>query len=141
MAVDREAYRFFREHAGGIVGENAKGAIELARAEVLLERAQDLGVAVARWEMDDEPYDPGDVCSDEEAREKFESGAWVGPFGCIVEVDGVGNSLWGIVFSGADDVLDPYARVIRAELACGLRDDLAQAIGDTLDAREGVSLV
>ena len=46
-----------------------------------------------------------------------------------------------LLFSGADDVLDPYARVIRAELACGLRDDLAQAIGDTLDAREGVSLV
>ncbi len=36
-ATIRSAYSFFRKHAGYIVGENAKGALQLAKAEVWAE--------------------------------------------------------------------------------------------------------
>lgn len=151
--VDREAYEFFREHAGGIVGENARVALELARAEELLAQACALDVAAVEWVDDEEPYDCG--APDEDVSGNFESGAWTGPFGCIVQVfDGTTTrsgfevepdaagvaSLWGIVV-GPRGTGDPYCRVVAAELASELADDLRQAIGDAPDAREGVHCV
>lgn len=132
--VSRKAFQFFSEHAGGIVGERAKGAIALARAEQLLERAIGLGVASCEWVDDCEPYDPGDVDSPEDVARWFESGAWTGPFGCVLNVGDAGASLWGIVV-GSRGTDDPYCRVVAAELACEVEDDLRQAIGDALDAR------
>lgn len=45
-----EAYSFFRENAGGIVGESVRIALDLARAE---RDAEEYGLAV-EWEADDE---------------------------------------------------------------------------------------
>lgn len=131
--VSRKAFQFFSEHAGGIVGERAQGVIALARAESLLERAVELEVASCEWVDDCEPYDPGDATSPAEAARLFESNAWTGPFGCIVKVGDEGHaSLWGIVV-GPRGTDDPYCRVVAAELAWEVADDLGQAIGDALD--------
>ncbi len=134
MSVDPQllaSYRFMRANAGYVVGENAKGALDLARAEQLLERAVDLEVASLTWEWDDDPYDAGDL-SDEEAQAKFDSNEWTGPFGCIVQTDDAVASLWSIVV-GQRGTNDPYCRVVAAELALELADDLRQSIGDYLD--------
>lgn len=139
VSIDHKAYAFFRGQ-----GMPASSALNLTRAESLLERAQDLGVASVEWVDDDESYDPGDFVTEEEAREKFDSNEWTGPFGCVVRVfdsveygrDRAGDnlqSLWGIVV-GPRGTADPYCRVIVAELACELEDDLRQVIGDALDA-------
>lgn len=129
VSVDR--YRFFREHAGGIVGERAKGALALARAEALLAEAVDLGIGSVEWVDDEEPYDHG-FYSDEQVGQFFDSNQWTGPYGCVVTVGDETTSLWGIVLNsrGTDD---PYARVVAAELASELADELRQAIGDTRD--------
>ena len=116
------AYRFFREHAGYVVGENARGALELARAEQLLQEAQNLSMAYTNIVADEEGtlegcpavgivvgvFEPGDVTPSHVA------------------------SLWGI----EEDAPDSYLRVVRAELASELHDELRQTIGDTLDERE-----
>lgn len=140
--VDRSAFRFFLERAGYCTPPGrAKGAIQLARAEQLLGRALELGVASLEWVDDVVPYDQGDSCSDEQARRYFESNAWTGPFGCVVEVDGSpGASLWGIVV-GPRGLGDPYCRVVQAELSSECEDDLRQAIGDHLDAAALVAAV
>lgn len=149
--VDRRAFQFFIDHAGGVVGERARGAIQLARAEQLLERAVELEVASVEWVDDQEPYDPGDSATAEEAERYFGENTWTGPFGCIVRVleeageseDGLEYldrvsaaeaSLWSIVV-GPRGTDDPYCRVVTAELALELEDELRQAVGDALDAR------
>src|ERR1019366_185822 len=48
-----EAFRFFHENAGGVVGESAVGAIALARAEA---RAESIGLTVD-WEDEDHAWD------------------------------------------------------------------------------------
>jgi len=131
------AYKFFREHAGGIIGRNAETALDLARAEQLLDEAEDLGIGGTEWPYDEEPYEGFDVFTDEEIATKFESNEWTGPFGCIVRAGDESTSLWGIVLS-PKEIGDPYARVVRAELASELMDELRQAIGDTLDYAEEV---
>lgn len=150
--VDRRAFQFFAEHAGGIVGERARCAIQLARAEQLLERAVALGVASVEWLDDQEPYDPGDSATAEEAERYFGENTWTGPFGCVVQCGELYEyavssgresqrehlaSLWSIVVGprGTDDL---YCRVVVAELACELEDELRQAVGDALDARLAV---
>lgn len=131
--VDRDAYDFMRQHAGWIVGENAKGALDLARAEQLLHEAQNLEVAWVHWEWDDEPYEHG-ILTNDEVQAKFDSNEWTGPFGCIIESSqhDFYASLWGIVV-GPRGTNDPYCRVVEAELALEIADDLRQAIGDTRD--------
>lgn len=49
----RDRYRFFRKHAGGLVGHSAEGALALARAE---EKAERVGLTVV-WEWEDIPWD------------------------------------------------------------------------------------
>lgn len=121
-------YRFFRSQ-----GCRAEGALHLARAEELLERAVDAGVASVEWLDDPEPYDCGDACTEDEARARFDSNEWTGPYGCVLRIDGeTAGSLWGIVV-GQWGTADPYCRLIAAELAWEVEDDLRQAVGDRLD--------
>jgi hypothetical protein len=148
-------YRFFREHAGGVgvidsngrtAWEHARVALDLARAERLLDEAVDLGVASTDWLPDDEPYEYNprgrgfEDADAEDARKRFESNEWTGPFGCTITIGGeegeVAASLWGIVV-GSQETDDPYCRVVRAELASEIEDDLRQAIGDYLDTLDG----
>ena len=49
----RRAFQFFLEHAGGVVGQAAIGALHLARAEL---EAQDRGWHF-KWEPEDMPED------------------------------------------------------------------------------------
>ncbi len=126
MTDRRRAFRFFHEWAGGIVGQSAIGALELARAEALLDEAEAEDVASFGYVWDDEPYD-GAEGYDESCR-LFESGAWTGPYGAVLRIGAdVHESLWGIVF-GPEDTSDPYARVVRAELAAEAEDALAEAL-------------
>lgn len=124
----RERFRFFLEHAGYATPPGrAACALELARAEKGLECALAYGEASVRWVDDDVAYDPGDVCTEDEAARKFDSGEWVGPLGCIVAIGDEQHpravaSLWGIVLNSRGvpsdwQAGDPYARVIVAELA------------------------
>lgn len=132
-SVDRKAFRFFLEHAGySTPPGRAVCAISLARAEALLAEAVELGAASVRWDWDPEPYEHG-FFSDEEISAKFESNEWTGPFGCIVEAGSESVSLWGIVV-GPRGTNDPYCRVVAAEFASELEDDLRQAIGDARDS-------
>jgi hypothetical protein len=132
----RDRYDFFRANAGGIVGQSAMGALRLARVEAVLETALDLGIASVDWDYDPEPYDPGTVTTADEARAKFESNEWTGPFTCIVSVGedpyDSAASLGSIVV-GQSGTRDPSCRVVAAELASEIEDDLRQAIGDARD--------
>jgi hypothetical protein len=142
MSSRREAFQFFFNHAGGVgridpngrvAWERARYALELARDEQLLNDAIDADVASIEWVEDTEPYDPGDMMTEDEARAKFESNEWTGPFGCIIECGDEVASLWGIVLDqwGTND---PYARVVVAEMAGELSDALRQAVIDARDA-------
>ncbi len=95
-----EAYRFFRENAGNIVGESAVCAMRLARAE---RAAQERGWTFD-WQWDDEPYELGDGESDTPTE----------VLGCVLrdESGRVLGSLWGI-----GDPSPAYVRVVQAELA------------------------
>lgn len=153
-----ERYRFFHENAGrvAVIDENgrpsgisARVALDLARAEALIEEAQELGVASVEWRDDDEPYEHG-CMTDDEVREQFANNRWTGPYGCVVTIgDDHAASLWGIVLDsrgvsvGIGPFLadDPYARVVRAELASELVEDLMQAIGDAKDAQLATALL
>ncbi len=100
MPQPREAYRFFRENAGYIVGESAVCAMRLARAE---RAAQDRGWSFD-WQWDDEPYELGDG-EPEPPNEVL---------GCVLrdEHGRALGSLWGI-----GDPSPAYVRVVQAELA------------------------
>jgi hypothetical protein len=118
----RERFRFFLEHAGYATPPGrAACALELARAEQGLECALAYGEASVQWLDDDVPYDPGDAFTEDEARERSESGAWTGPVGSIVAIGDEQHpravaSLWGVVLDSRE-LGDPYARVVVAELA------------------------
>lgn len=110
-SYDRNAYRFFRQHAGYIVGESAKGALALARAE---KHAGDEGLQHV-WVEDPDP-DLSWMDEHERAQEHE-------VLGCILyrpcSEHGVDckhaeplASLWGIV-----DADREYRRVIEAELS------------------------
>jgi hypothetical protein len=135
----RQRWRFFLENAGYATPPGrAACALELARAEELLEAAEELELARVRWTEDLEPYDPGDANTPEQAARYFESGEWSGPYGAILELEGEElTSLWGIAV-GPAGTRDPYCRTIAAELASEHADELRQAIGDARDAREEV---
>lgn len=128
----REAFRFMLEHAGYATPPGrAVCALDLARAEQLLNRAVELGVASIEWVDDDEPYDTDDAV----ILRGLESGRFVGPGGCVVQCGDAIASLWGIVVEAPTAMGDdPYVRVVAAELALEIEDDLRQAIGDAGDA-------
>jgi hypothetical protein len=97
-------FRFFRANAGYIVGESAKGALQLAKAE---RWAKDVASQRFEWRYDE-------AASDEDLTLATE-----GVYGCIVwdicpECNGaqILGSLWGII-----DPSNDYRRVIEAELA------------------------
>lgn len=131
----RKRWRFFLDNAGSATPPGrAACALSDARAEELLDRALSLDVATFEVVDDPEPYDPGDTVGEEEAERLFDRGEWNGPYGCVLNVGDAHASLWGIVVGRAAED-DPYLRVVRAELADELLDDLRQAIGDALDSR------
>jgi len=126
------SYRFHHEYGGYIVGQSAICALRAARAELLLDEARAAGVASIDWNIDDEPYEHG-CFSDEEIAAKFDSNEWTGPFWASLYIhDNVEASLAGIVV-GPKGTDDPYCRVIEAELALEVEDDLRQALGDHYD--------
>lgn len=153
--IEAERYLFFRQHGGGIVGESARVALDLARAEQLLDEAEELDAARFQWVDDPEPYDPGDANTPEQVARYFDENRWTGPYGAVLEVGDdpavrphgrpySSSSLWGVVLNQAG-TRDPYARVVRAELAADLVDELAAALtaakvrelADELAARVG----
>ena len=97
--IDRNAYQFFREHAGYRIGHNAEDAASLARAE---SDAQRRGWHYD-WQWDAEEWDPGDT--DYTPTEVL--GA------VLTDANGAElASLWGIA-----DPTPEYRRVVEAELA------------------------
>lgn len=105
----RRRFKFFHKWAGGIVGQSAIVAIELARSEIRMEEDGFQIEHVLDYDVDLSWCDDADMA-------KLESGYW----SCIglVLKDKDGNpleSLWGIV--GPNDANDPYPRVVAAELA------------------------
>jgi hypothetical protein len=100
--VNRKDYQFFFKQAGYVVGERAKGALNLARAEQYAEQHG--------WSFDWTPDDDADWSwmDDKERKREHEV------FGCVLR-DENGNaieSLWGIF-----DPDENYQRVVQAELA------------------------
>lgn len=93
-----ERYRFFRAHAGGIVGEAAVCALALARAE---ERADALGLS-AHFESCWSPWD-GDCPAP-----AIHVDGWIeDPSGRVVaSLGSIGIESWS----------DPYVRVAKAEM-------------------------
>jgi hypothetical protein len=110
------AYRFFRANAGGVVGESAKYAIALARAE----RDGEAAGLTVEWDEDSEPYQLGDY----ETKPP--------PYVLCAFVRNPANrrhylaSLGGIGFA-SDPRRDPYTRVVEAELLDEALDTLQQA--------------
>lgn len=139
-SVDRKTFRFFLENAGyASPPGRAACALDLARAEVLLQRAVDLGLARVDW-TEEEGWswgDLGDVFNEDAMRAKFDSNEWTGPYCAAIHLgaERYAASL-GMIVLGQWGTGDPYARVVAAELACELADDLRQAIGDALDAQD-----
>jgi hypothetical protein len=129
-----KACRFFQEHAGYVVGQNAKGALTLARAE---RDARDAGV-VFIWQADPyadwsfvETWDARDVkCwaqSDHEAEgcravlpcSACVASGWNDAENCRHATELA--SLWSIIDAGP-----AYRRVIEAELAAESLPNLSQ---------------
>jgi len=108
--VTLRAFRFFREHAGGVVGRSAVTAYCLARAE---RYASEHGWKL-EWQLDPEPYELGDA----ETRMPTEV------LGCVLRDDdgNVLGSLWGI-----GDPSPEYAHVVQAELASEALFDIEAA--------------
>ena len=103
------SFRFFRKHAGYIVGENAKGALQLARAEAL---ATQLNWACT-WEGDDDPdYSFVDMWG-EKYRKEFNSRSHE----CFVAILRDENRKVVASLGGIIDPDNAYMRVIEAELA------------------------
>lgn len=133
----RDRFRFFLEHAGYRTPPGrAVCALELARAEELADEAEAEEIAEWLWEYDPLPWDEGTEISAEEARRKFESNEWTGPFVGFWKIAGeISSSIGGVVL-GPEETGDPYARVLRAELAGELEAELRQALGDARDAEQ-----
>lgn len=109
--VDRSAYDFFRQAAGGAVGHSSETAVHLARAE---EEAQERG-----WEMRLDPSVGADVSwMDEDQLRGLEDGRIEIWDAVMFDESGeVVASLGEIVVDGTAVGGDPYLRVVEAELA------------------------
>jgi hypothetical protein len=144
------AFRFFHEHAGCVVGKRAVGAIALARAE---RDAAARGLSVT-WEADDTPWDgdcpapkivavatvyaPGVDPSTTDGRFPYADGPRRGfvPAGGIYRKREVLASLGGI---GLDSWRDDYVRVVEAELLSEALENLDEE-NDRLATREASEL-
>ena len=132
----REAFRFFSQHAGGVVGENAIGALSLAKADARLARAVDAGRVTVEWEWDDNPDLSWCERCEENRRNRGCRSHRLAPehvhglFMCSIrsapKVCGMGYShrvylasCGGIDFGPGDPDIrrKPYRRVMEAELA------------------------
>ncbi|HTQ47491.1 MAG TPA: hypothetical protein VMI75_32265 [Polyangiaceae bacterium] len=145
-----EAFRFFHEHAGYVVGRRAVGALALARAEL---RAKEQGLTVT-WDDEELPWD-GDcpapkvhvraiVLHPDHADADTSDVAIRFPYfdrrdGSVGRTPAVLASLGGI---GLDSMHDPYVRVVEAELFAealaeldAARDAKACAMADELASR------
>ncbi len=105
------AFRFFREHAGYVVGERALCAMRLARAEERLERITEQGGARIVWDFDD--FADLSWMDAEELKREHEVLA------CRVEFRCASCRGWQTVAAlcGIVDASNDYRRVIEAELA------------------------
>lgn len=129
----QDAFRFFFENDGYIVGERAACALMSARAEAKLRAEVDAGRARVRWEVDDD-FDPFHISrvlgADEDSEqhaidtEIAKQAEKYGAFGCILEMRspvcehcGHGGhwehkaSVWGVIGDG------DYRRTVEAGLA------------------------
>lgn len=97
----RNAYSFFRQQAGGIVGENAKTALALAKAE---REAEERGWSYG-WPDDPEEWDCDCGSSDCKPNEVL----------CCLLYDAQGEVLESLGSIGDPD--RDYSRLIEAELA------------------------
>lgn len=136
----RDRFRFMLEHAGYCTPPGrAACALELAKAEELLEEAGSLELARLEILDDPEPWDAGDTGI---TPADFDAGRITGPYWVRVEVGSHNDagewepddvaSCGGITCGPAGD-RDPYLRVMAAELALELADELRRAIGDRAD--------
>jgi len=122
-----DAYRFFREHAGYVVGESARCALALARAEA---SARDAGLRF-EWEDEEESYQDvyGEPLPDDVD----------GPFFVACYFPGEKHpraSLGCVTLAVARPwSRDPYTRVVEAELASEALDNIADECAPLLAAR------
>jgi hypothetical protein len=120
--IDRSAWRFFHENAGGIVGQSAIGAASLARAESALRLAEYHDQARVRFDFDADT----DLSwmTDAERKQEHEC------LSAVLEVRCASCQAWEVRASlgGIVDADRDYLRIISAKLACeaGL-DRAAQA--------------
>lgn len=119
-------YKFFKENGGGIVGEQAKSALLLARAEEWLHSHDELDVI---WQYDDDadggPSDWGWSAKDVEKWDKTEHEVeW-----CHITD---GNDVLASL-SGIWDATREYRRVVEAELALDAMD-LYEATPESLES-------
>lgn len=121
LGYRHESFRFFSEHAGGIVGRNAEGAFRLAQAEKV---AKDRDWAVS-WESDWIGEDPKEWCRDCERGHCSKEHECL----CAVLRDAEGNILETL--GGIWDPNDSHRRVIEAELALEAHSEEVRAWGST----------
>jgi len=108
--VSRRDFNFFRENAGGIVGQTALNALHLARALATVESRDDLRIV---WESDpDGAHDHKDWC-DDFAKKKRCDGHTIQSCSVIKGKREYLASLCGII-----DASMAYERVVAAELSC-----------------------
>ena len=118
----RRAFQFFSKNAGGIVGENAKGALALARAELA---AKDAGLMfVWEWDSDadlsfyDIKDDRGRFYHSRTERERDHEVLWCR---CVIPCAEHGaNCRHATQLASLSNIVDPdqsYMRVVEAELA------------------------
>lgn len=126
----REAWQFFHEHAGYVVGRRAIGAMSLARAEALFEDADAAGLARIRWE--DDPYADASWLEQPEFARELEQYR-DGDMSCesaLLEVREDEDEPWQCVGSlgGIFDADDDYRRVVNAELASEALADIRRVL-------------
>lgn len=114
-SLDRRAWEFFHVNAGGIVGQSAIGAANLARAEARLAEAVDAGEVRVEWEYDDD-YDDSWMSE----RERTHRHEWTR---CAIVRDaqcnlGRSHTEYLASLSGIVDADRNYRRIVEAELAC-----------------------
>ena len=105
--INRKAYEFFRKNAGGIVGELAIYAAELARAEDWAQRS----AMEFEWVADDNPDRSWESDVGYSGPGEYSACLLKRECPCCGRMETI-ESLWGIVHADND-----YRRLVEAELA------------------------